>query len=206
MTAAGEFQRHHDVRDEERVLQEKPTRAAVLRAQIQPLEGKRHPALQKSRTFVPKSVGDGAGTAPMKVVDLGSGTFQITVVVEQLKTTKEVLPAATDQGNQMGRPKKPMPMHLAQHLTVAFGQVDARNTGGTLETGKTSLGHPIILTRLVFRNLCSQGLHIHLWGGHMRRIQERAMPVFFGGEHIGRLKSLCEQYFLFRSFRTLSLP
>lgn len=49
----------------------------------------------------------------------------------------------------MGRPKKPVPMHLAEDFTVARGQVNSRNTGGALETGKTGFGHPLILARFL---------------------------------------------------------
>ena len=69
------------------------------------------------------------------------------MMVEQLESSQHVLSAAANQSLQMGRAKKPVPMHLAKDLPVALGQFDAGDMGSTLEAGKSGLIHPHILPR-----------------------------------------------------------
>ena len=108
------------------------------------MKRKRQFAFQKGCALVAKAVRDGSGAALMEVVDLRARALQVPVMVERLESTQNVLSAATNQRDKVRRAKKPVPMHLLKNLSVAFGQLNACDTGSALETGKTDLPIPLV--------------------------------------------------------------
>ena len=82
----------------------------------------------------------------MVVIDLGAGSFQKPVMIEQLQTSKDLLRAGTNEGDDLLGTKKPMPMNHANNLTVAIRELHDGNASSAFETGKTDGLHPNILT------------------------------------------------------------
>ena len=77
--------------------------------------------LQESGATAAKSIHDLAGAAAVVIVELSAWAFQETVVVEQLQPPQKVLRTVADEGKNVGRTEKTMPMNQINHFTVARG-------------------------------------------------------------------------------------
>jgi hypothetical protein len=73
------------------MLEKNATDRAVLLTPTNVVEFVPKFLLEKSGAFRPEAVGDWAGTREVIVVELGTRAFEVTVVVEKLKASEEML-------------------------------------------------------------------------------------------------------------------
>jgi hypothetical protein len=95
--STSDFDRHHDVRNHQRVLKEEAFYGAVARSPIEPGEGRVVHATKVCGSTAAESVGDTPGTTVLVVVNLAGGAFDVAVVVESLQTTEHLLTAAAHE-------------------------------------------------------------------------------------------------------------
>jgi hypothetical protein len=77
---------------------------------------------------------------------LGAWTFQVAVMKQPLQPARQLLGTATNQGDNLVRTQKPMPVDEPDDFTVAFGQPDGCNFGGALEARMS--GHPTSMSAM----------------------------------------------------------
>jgi len=74
-------------------------------------------------------------------LDLGTRTFKVAVVVEQLQPPDDLLRAAANKGDDLMRTQKTMPVDKPDDGTVAFGQLNRGNRVNAPKTGWLFLFH-----------------------------------------------------------------
>ncbi len=70
----------------------------------------------------------------MIVVDLGAGTFEISVVVQQMEASEDLLGAFADEGDYLIGTEKTMPVHQPDDLAVTRHQNQRANWTAALKT------------------------------------------------------------------------
>jgi hypothetical protein len=90
--ATGQFKGDHDITDEQGVFEKETAGTLVFWPPIKLVEGQCHLPLEKCRTPVSQAINHAAGTAaPVVVVNLSVGPFEIPVMVKQLQTPEDLL-------------------------------------------------------------------------------------------------------------------
>ncbi len=131
---AGGFEGHHDIGGQERVLQEDRPRGFVLGRPVDPAARDAGFAGQHIRSLVPQPVGERLRAFVVVGEDLLHRPIEVAVVVEELETAEDHLPAPADQGDDMGGAQEAMLENVAKDRYIALGEHDVLD-GDPLETG-----------------------------------------------------------------------
>ncbi len=78
------------------------------------------------------------------VLELGAGTFQVSVVVEQFQPPQKLLRTAGKQSEDVVGTEKTMPVDEPDDLVVTIRQLQRRNCWNTIETGKAGFHRAIL--------------------------------------------------------------
>jgi hypothetical protein len=89
-----------------------------------------HPALGA------QAIHDGPGAGRVVVLKLGAGTFQKSVVVEQLQSPQHLQLTVAHKRDDLAGTQKSMPVNEPDHGAVAFRELH-RGNGGALKAGKS---------------------------------------------------------------------
>ncbi len=83
----------------------------------------------------------------MKVIELGAGSLQETVVVETLQSPQDLLGTARNEPEDLRGTEKAVPMNPAEDFAVAISEAKGRDFSRPFEAGKAGGFHPAILPR-----------------------------------------------------------
>jgi hypothetical protein len=91
---------------------------------------------EHSGSFIANPMDDLPGTAPVVIVDLGTGPFQVAVVIEVLESSQNGLSAPTQKFNDLGGTKKTVPINEFNDLPVSIREFNGILAVGPPEAGK----------------------------------------------------------------------
>ena len=80
------------------------------------------------------------GTAAFVVLKLGTRAFQVAVMKQPLQPAGQILRTTANQGDDLMRTQKPMPVDEPDDFVVALRQPDGRDFGDALKAWQS--GHP----------------------------------------------------------------
>lgn len=83
----------------------------------------------------------------MKEVELGPWSFQIAVVKEKLEPSEYVLPASTEETDDMRRSEEPVLVNTSQDFQIPCRQLEGPNVVRPAKAGKARMGHSRIVPR-----------------------------------------------------------
>ena len=146
--AAGEFDRHHHVGNQERMFQKHPARSPVLFAPTNLAPAGVKVAPEAGRAFAAKRIDHAAGTALVIIVDLGARTFQEAVMVEPFQPPQKLLLTAGDERMNMGGPNETKLLDQPDDSTVALGEPHRGDGRSAFEAGKVGSVHWPMITGL----------------------------------------------------------
>lgn len=75
---------------------------------------------QQESTFAPEAVNHRLGTRTVKIIELCSRTFQVTVVIEEAQAPEKLLMTAGEKGTDVRGMKEPVTADVAKNLKVAL--------------------------------------------------------------------------------------
>jgi len=80
------------------------------------------------------------------VIALGAGAFQKAVVVEEMEAPQDLLRAFTDEGYNVGRAEKTIPVNETNDGKIALRKLHWGNCNGAAEAGKPRILHSATIT------------------------------------------------------------
>src|SRR6185503_15379537 len=128
------------------------TNRLVLFAPTDPISGRQ---VQKRCHVVAQTIHDGARASLMIEVNLAAGAFQISVVIQQLESSQNLLRAPSNQRQKLGRIQKAVQVNESNHLMVTLRQMEGCRRGDAPEAGQT-LAHSN--QRLILLSTRSRGV------------------------------------------------
>ena len=120
---ARQFQRDHDVRYHERVLQKESACALILAAPVHAGEGHVQIAPQASGSATAEPINHFLRAAAMVVINLRRGPLKVTVMVEQLQPSQDLLDAAANECGKLRGSQKPVRRDTAQDFQIPRGHL-----------------------------------------------------------------------------------
>jgi len=88
------------------------------------------------------------GSALVVVVDLGTWAFQEAVVEKQFQSAEKLLRTSANEGDNLARTEKTMPVNKPDDFAVTLGQLHWGNFGCAFETGKAGRFHRFTLLEI----------------------------------------------------------
>ena len=100
----------------------------------------------------------------MVVFELGAGSFQISVVVEEMQSSKKGLRTAAYERNDLLGTEKTMPANEPEDVEVAFGELHGSNFGGAVEAWEPGGFH---LSTIRERRRGKKAARFAVWGNFL---------------------------------------
>ena len=106
----GDLKRNHDIGNQKGMTEKNPANPILL-APFKPVEGKWQFAFENRRSFTPDSVNH-PPRAVLVVINLAAGTFKETVVIKELKPSKDLLLTAGKQRAEVVGTQEPVTVNV----------------------------------------------------------------------------------------------
>ena len=139
--AAGEFNRHHDVGNQNGMFKVHPTNRSVLLTPTDLAKTRAGFEAENCRPFAAEAIDYMAGAGEVIPVELGTWTLKKAVVEEQLEAPEKLLRTAAHKDNDMGGTQKTVAVDKADDAAVALRHFQGSHAGSAFEAGKTGTRH-----------------------------------------------------------------